>query len=352
MGVWREIIGTVLIGGRPFGRIALVVALFALGCHAQTPAPAAARTGSQPAGAPVVQVGVKLSPEMARKAEVTIRNKSTLSLDYAFSFGVPAISEVPGYDQVVVTFTSPGGTPKMATFLLSTDGKTLAQFNKLDLSRDPKDQVSSAGRPARGGGPNAPVLIVGFDDLECPFCAKMNAELFPAIQTRYKDQVRIVYRDFPLEQHPWAMRAAVDANCLGAVSTDGYWNFVDYVHAHAADLPYEEKAIAKTNETLDKLTLDEGTRQKVDQTNLAACVLKQDTSKVKASVDEALRDPLSVDSTPVLFINGEKITGVVPMETIFQVIDGALIAAGQTPPPAPPKPAPAPVAPPTTKPGS
>jgi protein-disulfide isomerase len=334
--------GTVLTGGRPFGRIALVVALFALGCHAQTPAPAAGQTGTRTPNAPAVQAGVKLSPEMARKAEVMIRNKSTISLEYAISFGVPTASEVPGYDQVIATFTAPGGAPKVATFLLSSDGKTLAQFNKLDLSQDPKDEVSQAGRPARGGGPNAPVLIVGFDDLECPFCAKMNAELFPAIMDRYKDQVRVVYRDFPLEQiHPWAMRAAVDANCLGAVSTAGYWNFIDYVHAHAADFGYDQKAIAKTNETLDKLALDEGTRQNVNQPDLAACVLKQDTSKVRASVLQAEADPLSVGSTPVLFVNGEKIEGVVPVETIFQVIDGALIAAGQTPPPAPPKPAPA-----------
>lgn len=350
IALWREIIGTVLTGGRTFGGIALVVALFALDCHAQTPALAAGQTSAKSASAAVVQVGVKLSPEVARRAEVMIRNKSTISLEYAIAFGLPAASEVPGYDQVVATFTAPGGSTKQAPFLLSTDGKTLAQFNKLDLSQDPKDKVSPAGRPARGGGPNAPVVIVGFDDLECPFCAKMNAELFPAILSRYKDQVRIVYRDFPLEQHPWAMRAAVDANCLGAVSPDGYWNFVDYVHAHAADLPYEEKSLPKTNETLDKLTLDEAQGQKVNQADLAACIAKQDSSKVKASVDEALREPLSVDSTPVLFINGEKVVGLVPLEIIYQVIDGALIAAGQTPPPAPPKPAPA--APPATKPGS
>jgi protein-disulfide isomerase len=339
MSVPREIIGIVLIGVRPFGRFAWVVALAAFGCHAQTPAPAA------------VQAGVTLSPQMARKAEVMIRNKSTISLDYTISFGVPTVSEVPGYDQVVATFTAEGTSPKSATFLLSTDGKTLAQFNKLDLSQDPKDKVSPAGRPARGGGPNAPVVIVGFDDLECPFCAKMNEELFPAILKRYKDQVRVVYRDFPLEQHPWAMHAAVDANCLGSATSDGYWNFVDYVHAHAADLPYDEKTIAKTNEALDKLTLDEGARQKVNQPELVACVLKQDSSKVKASVDEALKDPLSIDSTPVLFINGEKIVGLVSVEQIYQVIDGALIAAGQTPPPAPPKPAAQPPAS-ATKPGS
>ena len=57
---------------------------------------------------------------------------------------------------------------------------------------------------------------------------------------------------------------------------------------------------------------------------------------MKASVDQALQEPLDVGQTPVLFINGEKVAGVVPVETIYQIIDGALIAAGQTPPPAPP----------------
>jgi protein-disulfide isomerase len=346
----------VLIAVRPFSRLALVLALAAFGCHAQPPAqppaqPVPQGSSAKASSAPAVQAGVKLSPEMARKAEVMIRNKSSISLDYAISFGVPAVSEVPGYDQVLATFSAQGTSPRTATFLLSTDGKTLAQFNKLDLSRDPKDQVSPAGRPARGGGPNAPVVIVGFDDLECPFCAQMNAELFPAILNRYKDQVRIVYRDFPLDIHPWAMRAAVDADCLGAVTTEGYWNFVDYVHAHAAEIPREEKTTAKADQMLDKIALDEGTRQKVNQPELVACVLKQDSSKVKASVDEALKEPLSLGSAPTLFINGEKVEGVVPVETLYRIIDGALTAAGQTPPPAPPKPA-APAAPPAAKPGS
>jgi len=66
---------------------------------------------------------------------------------------------------------------------------------------------------------------------------------------------------------------------------------------------------------------------------------------VKASVTEAEGETLRVDSTPVLFINGEKVEGVVPIETLYQIIDGALIAAGQTPPPAPPVATPPPVAP-------
>jgi predicted DsbA family dithiol-disulfide isomerase len=65
-------------------------------------------------------------------------------------------------------------------------------------------------------------------------------------------------------------------------------------------------------------------------------VQKQDDSKMKASVEQAEADPLRLNSAPVLFINGEKVDGVVPIETIYRIIDGALIAAGQTPPPPPP----------------
>jgi protein-disulfide isomerase len=148
-----------------------------------------------------------------------------------------------------------------------------------------------------------------------------------------------VYRDFPLaEIHPWAMHAAVDANCLGAATTLGYWNYIDTVHAHADDVAGTEKTEAKADQTLDKLTLDEGARQKVDAAGLAACVQKQDDSLLKASVAKAEGEPLRLNSAPVLFINGEKVDGVVPIETIYRIIDGALIAAGQTPPPPPPAP--------------
>jgi len=328
-----------LYGVRPLQSLALAVALAALGCHAQT-------------GAPIVEPGVKLSPDLARRVEVMIRSRSDVSADYVIAVGEPTKSDVPGYAQIVVTFTGDGRTSRPVPFLLSSDGKTLAQFNKFDLSQDPRDKVSATGRPARGGPPNAPVLIVGFDDLECPFCAQMNATLFPAILNRYKDQVRIVYRDFPLEDlHPWAKHAAVDANCLAAASTEGYWNFIDYVHAHAADMAGPEKTQAKANQSLDKIALDEGTRQKVDQAALVACVLKQDDAGVKASEMLAEADPLRLESAPIIFINGEKVIGVVPIETIYRIIDGALTAAGQTPPPTPPVPAAQP-APASTKPGN
>src|ERR1017187_7857017 len=332
----------------PLRCLPLVLSMAALGCRAQT----APGLLPPPQGPAVVQTGVKLSPEMARRVEVMIRARSAVTPDYLISFSEPAKSEFPGYDQIIVTFTVSGNTSRPLPFLLSTDGKTLVQFNKFDLSKDPREMVSDTGRPARGGPEKAAVLIVVFDDLECPYCAQMNATLIPAALERYKNQVRVVYRDFPLDQHPWAMHAAVDANCLAAVSTPGYWSYVDYVHAHSADMAGDPKSPVKPEPLLDKLALDGGARQHVSLQDLSACIQKQDASKVKASVQEALSAPLNVDSAPVLYVNGEKIEGVVSIETLDRIIDQALIAVGQTPPP-PSAPAPAATpAPAAAKPGN
>ena len=263
---------------KPFRALIFALTLATLGCHAQTPAEASG----------------KLSPELARRVEVLIRSKSTISPDYEMQIGTRTKSDVPGFDEISVTFTNEGKSSKPVTFLLSTDGKTLAQFSKYDISKDPKLLVSGDGRPARGGPANAPVLVVGFDDLECPFCAKMHQQLFPALTERYKDQIHIVYRDFPLDQHPWAMRAAIDTNCVAAQSPGGYWNLVDYIHAHAAEMGGEEKSLAKANDTLDSLARDEGKRQKLNADALSACIAKQDDAGIKASVK--LGEALGVDS--------------------------------------------------------
>jgi protein-disulfide isomerase len=180
----------------------------------------------------------------------------------------------------------------------------------------------------------------------------MHKQLFPALTERYKDKIHIVYRDFPLDIHPWAMRAAIDTNCVGAQSPAGYWNLVDYIHAHAGEMGGEEKSLAKANDTLDSLTRDEGKRQKLNADTLNACIAKQEDAAVKASMK--LGESLGVDATPALFINGEKIEGALPLEYVYRMIDNALIASGQTPPPPPPA-APTPAQPqtsPATKPGN
>lgn len=275
--------------------------------------------------------GDRLPPELARRVEVMIRSKASVPANYVINIGARQPSDIPGYSQVMVSFAADGKTSAPVPFLISADGNTLAQFSKYNISRDPRELVSDAGRPARGGPENAPVVIVGFDDLECPYCAKLHAQLFPAILERYGKQVRIVYRDFPLDQHPWAMRAAVDANCVGAQSAPGYWAMVDIIHAHAGELGGAEKKLEKANEQLDQLARDQAKQLKLDTAAIDSCVKKQDDGAIKASMK--LGEALGITATPVLFINGEKLEGAYPLEDVFRMIDGALVASGQTPPP-------------------
>jgi protein-disulfide isomerase len=316
----------------------LALTLATLGCHAQAPS----TTGQQ------------LTPAEQHRVEVLLRQKANLPPASTVILGPRTSSDVPGFDTIAVSFSAEGKTSKPANFLISKDGKTLAQFSKYDLVADPRTTIAADGRPSRGGPATAPVVIVGFDDLECPFCAQLHASIFPAITQRYGDNVHIVYKDFPLEQHPWAMRAAVDVNCLGAQSPAGYWNLVDYIHAHASDIgadpkdPKADKTLPHANEQLDKLTRDQGQFQKADMPKLEACLTKQDTAAIEAS--KKIGEGLSIDSTPTLFINGAKIDGAVPLDFLFSQIDNALRAEGVQPPPPYVAPVPPPTPADTTKP--
>jgi protein-disulfide isomerase len=327
----------------------LVATLASLGCRAQVPPPAG------PYPTPVV--GKPLPPALSHRVEVMLRQKANLPPGSVVNVGPATTSEFPSYSTVAVTITSEGRTSHPIPFLLSNDGKTLAQLSKYDISPDPRNMLSADGRPSRGGPPTAPVIIVGFDDLECPYCARLHQTIFPAITDRYGDKVRIVYKDFPLtEIHPWAMHAAVDVNCLAAQSQTGYWNLVDHIHAHASDIgadasdPKKDKTLPVATAQLDRLTVEQGKLQKADEPKLEACIAKQDTTAVDASL--AIATSLNLGSAPTLFINGNKIDGAVPIEFIFSIIDEALRAENVVPPPpyVPPTPPATPVASPASTP--
>jgi protein-disulfide isomerase len=299
----------------------LALTLATAGCRAQSSAPG----------------GGQLSPAEQHRVEVLLRQKANLPPGSSVHLGPRTASEIPGYDNISVSFSAEGKTSKPVNFLLSKDGKTLAQFSKYDLSADPRTMIADDGRPSRGGPATAPVVIVGFDDLECPYCGRLHESIFPALIQRYGDKVHFVYKDFPLDMHPWAMRAAVDVNCLGAQSPTGYWNLVDYIHAHASEIgadpkdPKADKTLPRASEQLDKLTREQGQFQKADMPKLEACLTKQDASSIEAS--KKVGESLNIDSTPTLFINGNKIDGAVPLDFLFGEIDDALRAQGVQPPP-------------------
>jgi len=298
-------------------RLQFLAGLFALclavGCKAQSAAP----------GAP--------DATLNRRIEVMVRSQFSIPPEVSVALGHRTTSQISGYDTLPITLSN-GSTKKVIDFLISTDNQKLARLETFDLAKSPIFNIDIAGRPIRGN-PEAKVTVINFDDLECPYCARMHTSLFPMTMDRYKDKVRFIYKDDPLtELHPWAMHAAVDANCLADLSSPAYWNFVDYVHAHGQEVNGEDRNLTKSFATLDKIAREEGNVAKLDSAKLDACLAKQDESQVRASAKEA--EALGIDGTPAVFVDGERINGAVPAEQVWMVIDRALRADGIEPPPA------------------
>ena len=286
-----------------------------------------------------IQPPVGLDPVLNHRIEVLVRSQFGLPPDYNLSIGKPSPSQFTGYETLPIVFVHDSKVQQV-DFLLSADKTKLVHLDTFDLTKNPADAIPVAGRPVRGN-PAAKVTVVNFDDLECSYCAMMHRELFPQTLAHYKDLVRFVYKDDPIpELHPWAMHAAVDANCLAAQDGEVYWTYVDYLHAHGQEISGPDRDTAKSVAALDRIARQEATLAKLDLTALDACIAKQDEAPVRAS--GKLAAALGVDGTPQLYVNGERAgSGVIPLDQLWKVIDRALRAEGQqppAPPPAPPSP--------------
>ncbi len=288
-------------------RSILVLVLVCLGCSAQlAPAPS----------------------DLTAKIERQVRATYSIPASVKVVVGQFRPSDFPNYDAVTITID--GGEKKSTyEFLVAKDGKTLARLTKMDLTKDPyaenMKKIDVSGRPTRGNK-DAKVVVVNFDDFQCPFCSRMHQTLFPDLLKEYGDRVLFVYKDYPLSEiHPWAIHAAVNANCLAAQNNDAYWEFADHIHANQREVSSEKGREAQFA-ALDRMTLEQGQKHNLDQTKLESCVKAQKEDGIKASIKEA--DGLGVNATPTLFVNGEEMDGALPINELRAALDLALQQAG------------------------
>ena len=293
-----------------FGRSLIALLLLGLSSSAQSTAPT----------------------DLDRRIERQVRSLFQLLPKVEVRVGARSPSEFPGYENLTVQLVN-GDHTQEEHFLVSKDGQSLVRFNKMDLTKDPfletMSKINVDRRPWRGN-PDAKVVIVSYDDFQCPFCSRMHQALFGQIFPKYSEKLKIVYKDFPLVSiHPWAMHAAVDSNCLAAQSYEAYWSFADYTHSSGGEI--NQAGVASQQfEALDKITREQAQKFNLDQDKLSICVKTQDEAAVRASMEEA--EHLGVEGTPALFINGYKIDGALPAEEIELAIDRALRDAGDTAP--------------------
>ena len=299
-------------------RSILVLLLICLGCSAQS--------------APT---------DVAQRIERQVRAYYTIPAHVKIILSPLKPSEFPNYDALTITFDS-GDKKQNYDFLLSKDGKTLIRLTKLDLSKDPYAEVMKkidvSGRPARGNKA-AKVVVVNYDDFQCPFCSRMHQTLFPQLLKEYGDRVVFIYKDFPLSEiHPWAMHAAVDANCLASQNNDAYWEFADHIHSNQGEVNSEKGREGQLG-ALDRLALLQGQNHSLDVAKLQSCMKAQNEDVVKASLREG--ETLGVNATPTLFVNGQEVDGALPISELRAVFDRALEQAGVPAPAHPAAPVPA-----------
>ena len=173
----------------------------------------------------------------------------------------------------------------------------------------PMVEVSTGGRPSRGGGANAPVTMIEFSDYECPFCKKADETVQQVMKT-YGDKVRLVHRDFPLSFHAHALPAAEAARCAEAQGK--FWEYHGKLFA-SQDLSPEKLQALATEVGLDRAKFDE-------------CVTKE---QFKSGIDKDIADCTEegVTGTPAFFINGRMLSGAQPFEKFKEVIDDELARA-------------------------
>jgi len=171
----------------------------------------------------------------------------------------------------------------------------------------PRYTVATAATDPVRGAAEAPVTIVEFSDYQCPFCARVNPTL-EQVRKTYGDKVKIIFKDFPLPNHPQAPKAAEAAHCAGEQGK--YWELHDQMFANQRALNVPE---------LKQYAAGLG----LDATKFNQCL---DSGKHAGLVAAGLAqgEKMGVNSTPTLYVNGRALIGAQPFDAFKQIIDEEL----------------------------
>ena len=168
------------------------------------------------------------------------------------------------------------------------------------------------------GDANAPVTIVEFGDLECPYCHDA-APVLRAVVEESGGTVRLVFRHFPLfEVHPYALTAALAAEAAGAQGR--FWEMHDLLFAHQDRL--DDVGLAHWAQTLG-----------LDGASVVGEAAQEHGDAVER--DYLAGTALGVRGTPTLFVDGERYRGRVTEDGVRAAVAAALAGEHRGPRPSP-----------------
>jgi len=226
---------------------------------------------------------------------------------YAFGPDVPVTvgptkeTAVDGVLETTITVVI-GENKETVKFYVSKDGKYLFRGELSDMTKDPlaeaRAKIQLKDAPAWGDA-KAPVTIVEYSDFECPVCKSLH-DVLRDLMPKYQGKVRLIFKDYPLEQiHPWARTAAIAGRCAYQQDPSAFWKMYDLI--------YDNQEIVSASTAWTKAT-DYATQLRLDPEGFKACMASPEAAQaINASRDNG--KALDVNSTPTVFVNGRRLVG-------------------------------------------
>ena len=259
------------------------------GAGAQQPKPAEVATR---AAAPT---------QTQKKIEAYLRKLYAFGPDVKIVVSPPKETQVEGLLETNIDVTI-GENKEAATFYVSKDGRFLFRGELSDLTKDPlaenRARMDLQDAPALGDS-KAPVTIVEYSDFQCPVCRSLHDAL-RGMLPNYAGKIRLVFKDFPIEQlHPWARTAALAGRCAYQQDPKAFWKVYDLI--------YDNQDIISAANAWVKMT-DFASQSGVDPTAFKSCLASIEAG-VAVDTSRANGHRLDVNSTPTVFVNGRRLVG-------------------------------------------
>ena len=261
---------------------------------------AAVAQGQQAKSTPAASTAAALSP-IQKNIEAYLRHLYAFGMDVPILVGPPKETSVEGLMETTINVTI-GENKETVKFYVSKDGKYLFRGEMSDMTKDPlaenRAQIQMKDAPSVGD-PKAAVTLVEYSDFECPVCRSLH-DVLRGMLPNYAGKVRIVFKDFPLEQlHPWARTAAIAGRCAYQQDPTAFWKMYDLI--------YDNQEIISAGNAWTKMT-DYASQSRLDTDAFKTCMASPEAGEA-VNASRANGQLLEVNSTPTVFVNGRRMVG-------------------------------------------
>jgi protein-disulfide isomerase len=254
---------------------------------------------AKPQAAPAAPASAAQLP-IQKSVEAYLRNLYAFGPETAVSVAPPKDIGVEGLQELDIEVRV-GQNQQTGKVYVTKDGKYMFRGELSELSKDPlaenRAQLQTKDSPSLGPA-NAPVTLVEFSDFECPVCRSLH-NVLRGLLPNYP-QVRVVFKDFPLEQlHPWARTAALAGRCAYQQDASAFWKMYDLI--------YDSQDVISAETAWNKM-MDFAGQSGLNPDAFKACMASPEAgAAVNASRENGIQ--LEVGSTPTIFVNGRRIVG-------------------------------------------